>query len=344
MTTQMEYESIINEFVDLKDRESFDYVVGLDEASQDQLLTSLTGKLYDKIVEKVDKIDFGTIPNSRGDITQIENYDSMVECLHIIRDIVKQYNQSTEPIDQVETAINNIKDRERLFSRCYTMDIEMGIVIYNTMVLSIVSSVSYLIAASITFIASATDNSFQVSLDKTAYNKAINSSMYNDLRKFNIACKKNELDKTLELLLSQRGAKAMSGALQKGGKAAGWALIGIWGVKNILIPVVKNILPFIQNLVYMHYAAKQNISDYFAIQADLLQTNTAQIEYRSDLTPEKKKKIIDSQMKIAERMKKVSNAFQIKMKTAEVDADRLAKSEYKKYKKAELADDSEGLF
>ena len=36
MTTQMEYESIINEFVDLKDRESFDYVVGLDEASQDQ--------------------------------------------------------------------------------------------------------------------------------------------------------------------------------------------------------------------------------------------------------------------------------------------------------------------
>ena len=94
----------------------------------------------------------------------------------------------------------------------------------------------------------------------------------------------------------------------------------------------------------MHYAAKQNVSDYFAIQADLLQTNTAQIEYRSDLTPEKKKKIIDSQMKIAERMKKVSNAFQIKMKTAEVDADRLAKSEYKKYKKAELADDSEGLF
>ena len=344
MTTQMEYESIINEFVDLKDRESFDYVVGLDEASQDQLLTSLTGKLYDKIVEKVDKIDFGTIPNSRGDITQIENYDSMVECLHIIRDIVKQYNQSTEPIDQVETAINNIKDRERLFSRCYTMDIEMGIVIYNTMVLSIVASISYLIAASITFIASATDNSFQVSLDKTAYNKAINSSMYNDLRKFNIACKKNELDKTLELLLSQRGAKAATGSYEKIGKGLGIALGSVLFIKSVLIPLSKNILPFIQNLVYMHYAAKQSVSDYFAIQADLLQTDSAQIEYRTDLTDEKKKKIIDKQLKIAEKMRKISNAFKIKMKTDEVDAEKLAKAEYKKYKKEELQSSSDGLF
>lgn len=344
MTIQMEYESIINEFVDLKDIETFDYVVSLDEAAQDQLLTSLTGKLYDKIVEKVDKIDFGTIPNSRGDITQIENYDSMVECLHIIRDIVKQYNQSTEPIDQVETAINNIKDRERLFSRCYTMDIEMGIVIYNTMVLSIVASISYLIAASITFIASATDNSFQVSLDKTAYNKAINSSMYNDLRKFNIACKKNELDKTLEMLLSQRGAKAATGSYGKIGKGLGIALGSALFVKSVLIPLSKNILPFIQNLVYMHYAAKQSVSDYFAIQADLLQTDTAQIEYRTDLTDEKKKKIIDKQLKIAEKMRKISNVFQIKMKTAEVDAEKLAKAEYKKYQKEELQSSSDGLF
>ena len=84
MAYEMEYESIINEFVDLSDRETLKYVASLDEAGQDQLLTSLTGKLYDKIVEKVDDIDYGTIPNSRGDITQIENFDSMVECLHII--------------------------------------------------------------------------------------------------------------------------------------------------------------------------------------------------------------------------------------------------------------------
>ena len=345
MTYQMEYESIVNEFVDLKDRETFNYVSSLDEAAQDQLLTSLTGKLYDKIVEKVDKIDFGTIPASRGDITQIENYESMVECLHIIRDIVKQYNQSTEPIDQIETAINNIKDRERLFSRCYTMDIEMGIIIYNTMVLSIVSSISYMIASAISFIATPADNNFQVSLDKVAFNKAINSALFNDLRKFNIACKKNEVDKTLEMLLSSRGAKAATGTLGKVGKGVGIALGSVIFAKSVLIPLSKSLLPLIQNMVYIHYAAQQNISDYFAVQADLLQTNTAQIEYRSDLTPEQKKKIIEKQGKVAERMRKLSNVFQIRMKTAEVGAEKLAKSEYKKYKKDELIDDtSDSLF
>lgn len=341
---QAEYESIINEYVDIKDRETFDYVVSLDEAGQDQLLTSLTDKLYDKIVEKVDKIDFGTIPASRGDITQIENFESMVECLHIIRDIVKQYNQSTEPIDQVETAIQNVRDRERLFSRCYTMNIELGIIVYNTMVLSIVSSLSYLIATSIDFIKTPTDEIFQVSLDRVGYTKTTQSMLFNDLRRFNISCKKGEVDKVLDGILSQKGVKAATGDYKKVLYGAGIALGGFLFAKSILIPLAKNILPIIQNLVYIHYANQQSISDYFAVQADLLQANTALIEYRTDLTPEKKKKIIDSQLKIADRMRKVANKFQIRIKGAEVDAEKLAKSEYKKYQKAELNDTSGGLF
>ena len=345
---EKDYESIVNEYVDLSDRETLHFVTSLDEAGQNQLLTSLTDKLYDKLVEKVDKIDFGTIPKSNGDITQIENYESMVECLHIIRDIVKQYNQSTEPIDQVETAIQNIKDRERLFSRCYTMNVEMGIIIYNTMVLSVVSSLSYLIATSIDFIKTPTDAIFQVSLDRVGYQKSTQSMLFNDLRKFNIACKKGELDKSLDMLLSQRGAKAMSGDLgKKAAGIAGGVILGAIFTKQILVPLAKNILPLIQNLVYIHYSNRQAVSDYFAVQADLLQANTSLIEYREDLTPEKRKKIIDKQLKVADRMKKIANTFQIRMKGAEVDADKLAKSEYRKYQKEELAssmDTSEGLF
>ena len=351
---EKEYEEFLNEHMDLSDRETLHYVTSLDEAGQDQLLTSLTGKLYDKIVEKVDNIDFGTIPNSRGDITQIENFESMVDCLHIIRDIVKQYNQSTEPIDQVETAIQNIRDRERLFSRCYTMNVEMGIIIYNTMVLSVVSSLSYLIATSIDFIKTPTDEIFQVSLDRIGYAKTTQSMLYNDLRKFNIACKKGEVDKSLDMILSQRGARAMSGGMKdvlskvndmsKGEKIALGALGGLILAKTVILPLAKNILPLIQNLVYIHYANQQAVSDYFAVQADLLQANTALIEYRDDLTPEKKKKIIDGQTKIANRMRKLSNKFQIRFKGAEVDAERLAKSEYKKFSKEDLDTADGGLF
>ena len=39
---------------------------------------------YDKIVAKVDKIDFGTIPRSRGDITKIEDAKNCKGCLNRI--------------------------------------------------------------------------------------------------------------------------------------------------------------------------------------------------------------------------------------------------------------------
>lgn len=337
MSYDVEYDSIVNEFVDLTDRDTLSYVVKLDEAGQDQLLASLTDKLYNKIVEKVADIDFGTIPKSRGDITQIENFESMKECIDIIRGIVKQYSMSTEPIDQIDAAIQNVKERERLFSRCYVMNLELGELIYETTVLSIVSSVSLLIATSIDFIKSPTDETFEMSLDKVSYKKTTEAVLFNDIRKFNIACKKGQIDKTIEYITANR-AKAMTGAVAAGvvGKVIVGGIIGAIAAKQILIPLAKNILPLLQSMVYFHYANQQSISDYFALQADLLQTNTANIEYRTDLTPQQKKKIIDKQLKVTEKLRKVSDKFRIKMKAAEVDSDRLAKSEYKRFQKEEL--------
>ena len=320
MSLDQEYNSILNEHVDLSDKETIFYLANLDEAGQDQLLLSLTDKLYDKIVEKVDQIDFGTIPQSKGDITQIENYDSMNECLDIMRGIVKQYNQSTEPIDQVQTAILNIKDRERLFSRCYVMNVEFGIILYNSMVLSIISSLSYLIATSIDFIKSPTNESFEVSLDRVGYTKTSQSVLFNDIRKFNIACKKGEVDKAIETILSQRGVRAMSG--ETAGKIVGGSLAAIIFAKKIAIPILKNIIPMIQSIVSIFYMSKQSISDKFAVQADLLELNANNIEYaREDLTPNERKKIIDKQLKYAKKLRKVANTFQIDMKSAEVNAE-----------------------
>ena len=245
MIYETEFNKIVNEYVDLTDRDTLAYVAKLDEAGQDQLLTSLTDKLYTKIVEKVADIDFGTIPKSAGDITRIENYESMKECVQIIRDIVKQYNQSTEPIDQVETAMQNVKDRERLFSRCFAMNIDLGIILYNTAVLQIVSSVSYLIATSIDFIKSPTDDTFEMSLDKVSYTKTTQSVLYNDLRRFNIACKKGQIDKTLNNISGSAGARAMSGEM--GITFAAGTMLALIAAKQILIPLAKNILPLMFN-------------------------------------------------------------------------------------------------
>ena len=336
MILDTEFNELIRENVNT-DIDANHYLACLDEAGKDQLIASLTEKLYNKIVEKVPDIDFGSIPKSQGDIRRIENYNSMKECVGIIRDIVKQYGQSTEPLDQIDTAMYNLEQKERLFSRCFVMNVELGVITYNSMVMAIVRAISLMIATSIEFIKSPTDETFNMSLDKTMYKKTCDTMLYNDIRRFNIACKKGEIDKCLEGLLKNAGAKNLTGTAVVGGIFVGITIIGF------AIAMMKVLLPILQDLVYIFYSSKQSISDFFAIQADLLQANSAQIIYRQDINAEEKKKIMKKQVDMANKFRKLSNTFAIDMTTSEKNARDLEQAERKKYNvntSAELASDA----
>ena len=332
MNFAYEFDQIMQEHMDISDRETMKSLVGIDEADKSKLLVSLTSKLYDKIVEKVDDINYGTIPASRGDITKIENFDSMSECLDIIYAILKQYNQNTEPVDTIMTAINNVRGRKDLFTKAYMMNAELPIVFYNTIVLSIVSSISFLIATSIEFIKNPGDDSFSVSIDKVAYVRTSNNLLLNNLRKFNASCAKGELDRSLNECMKIH-TKNMSGTMMV---LSGLALIGL----------AKVIIPILQELTYFFFATPQSISDYFAVQADLLQMNTSNIVYR-DLDEDKKKKVIGRQLKIVDRFRKISNFFNIEYKKAEKKGRESREADKKKYKTSEISDtapDSSVLF
>lgn len=332
MNFAYEFDQIMQEHMDLSDRETMKSLVGIDEADKSKLLVSLTSKLYDKIVEKVDDINYGTIPASRGDITKIENFNSMSECIDIIYNILKQYNQNTEPVDTVITAINNVRGRKDLFTKAYAINSELPIVFYNNIVLSIVSSVSFLIATSIEFIKNPGDDSFSVSIDKVAYVRTSNNLLLNNLRKFNASCAKGELDKSLNECMKIH-TKNWSGGMMV---LSGLALIGL----------AKVIIPILQELTYFFFATPQSISDYFAVQADLLQMNTSNIVYR-DLDEDKKKKVIGKQLKIVDRFRKISNFFNIEYKKAEKKGKETREAEKKKFKTSEIsstAPDSSVLF
>ena len=64
----------MNEHFDIYDNRTRNILLAVNEADQDGVMKSLADKLYSHIVEKVDDIDFGTIPLSKGDITKIDNY------------------------------------------------------------------------------------------------------------------------------------------------------------------------------------------------------------------------------------------------------------------------------
>ena len=104
----MVFDKVLKEHFDTTDRKSIRTLLSLNEAEQNQAMVALASKLYEKIVAKVDDIDFGTIPASKGDITKIGNFQEMRECITIINDILVHYKQDTSQLDTVDKAIDKL--------------------------------------------------------------------------------------------------------------------------------------------------------------------------------------------------------------------------------------------
>ena len=144
---QKDYDFVLKEYFDTSNRKSMQALLSLNESDQNQAMMALASKLYEKIVAKVDDIDFGTIPASKGDITQIGNYLEMRDCINIIGEILAHYKQDMTPLTIIENAIENIKSSKKVWEKAFLVGSELPITFYNTIVLSIVSGVSLLISS-----------------------------------------------------------------------------------------------------------------------------------------------------------------------------------------------------
>ena len=104
-------------FFDLMDEQTRLTVLNIDEADQNSILLSLTGKLYAMIVDKVDDIDFGDIPDTKGDIEALPNYEKITGCIDTIEAILQQYKQPTNSIDEIQKGLSNLVQKKDLFKR-----------------------------------------------------------------------------------------------------------------------------------------------------------------------------------------------------------------------------------
>ncbi len=299
------YNKAITEYFNMTDRKTTKVLTHLNEAGQNTVLMNLTSKLYDKIVSKCDDIDYGEIPATKGDITKLSKYNDMKETISIMHDILKEYNQDTGPVDELSVALSNVEARKDLFERAYRYNSELPIAMYCNVVLGIISGISYMIATSIEFIKDPGTESFRVALDKMSYAKTKDHMIYSTLKSFNKTCANKDFDRAMEAVL-KASTKNFTGGVVLGGIA-----IGILGVILVLIPVLRE-------LIFLFYYTRMRISDFFDIQADLLQANAYALESNTTLNKTEQKKVMAKQLKTVEHFRKISNAFAIEIKKAEV--------------------------
>ena len=325
-----EFTKIITEHFDLSDRETFSYLKSIEEADQNKVLLALTSKLYDHLVEKVDDIDFGDSPKSRGDITKLPNYAKVVDCISIIRGILENAKQDLEPVIILEDAVKNLNEYKEVFIKGYQLNMELPMVVYNTMVLSIYSGISILISSCIEFIKSTDDTGFDIALDKVQLKKTKDALIFRDLKAINSSFDKGALPNALNQMLRQN-SKNLIGAASVGTIALAGAIIG----------VILNIIPILRELVYFFFYSRTKVADYFDAQSALLQMNAYNLAAKATDDSRDVEEIKKKQLKIADRFKKISNAISVKNNKAEISAEKETKSLEKKLKINDVVDDED---
>jgi len=314
------------ENMDLSDSVTRKAILVMNEAEQNAVLTSLTSKLYDNIVSKVDDIDYGDIPMSKGDVTKLANYQKLCECIDLLRDILKEFKQDTGPIDVLSEALGNLQGRKDLFGRAFRYNVELPIIMYNNTVLSIINGVSYMIATCIEFIKTPNQDTFQITLDKVAYVKSKSNMIYNTLKKFNKCCASGDFDKGMEHVLQHR---------IKGGLGEGAVIATVTSA----VLIILSIIPILREMVFFFYYTRMRVSDFFDIQADLLQMNAYNVQNNPNKTEEEKERIVSKQLKVVELFRKIANKISFTNRKAEVDSAKEIERSSRKMKISDVSDE-----
>lgn len=326
MINRNDYNTILNEYFDIEHHETRKIMLAIDENDQNNVLNALTSKLYDSIINKVDDIDYGSIPETKGDITKLENYDKLVECINVMEGLLREFKQDAQPINDIKSALKNIQDRKDLFERGFKLNIELPMVLYSTITLSIVSSISFLISSCVEFIKSPAEEDFKIMIDKVALVKSKNNLLFTNLNKFNKACDKGQVDDTLEYVM-KNATRNLTG-IETSMVVGGIALVGL----------LLNIIPILRELIFFFYYSRTRMSDYFEIQADLLQVNAYNIQNNQSINKKEREAIAKKQLKIVEMFRKLSNRLAIEVKTTEVKAEKAISTEKKQYKTSDVVD------
>lgn len=363
-----EFDLVMKEYMNFSDKNTVRMIVEASSDNQTQILTALTSRLYDLIVAKADKIDYSTISKSRGDITKIQNYDQLVECVDLIRKIVIEYKQNTYSIDIINDAMANLRNNTSSFKKAFAISAPIPCMMYNNVALAVVNSVSFMIATCIEYIKNPNTSSYEMALDKVAYEQTMNHLLFQSLADFNAACKSNEFNNMMKLCLEKRILKEAQAEtdieddapflspddisndtdldgdkkviihdteIHEDGLFEG--LFG--GIARSLVFVIRVIVPLLRNIVYYFYSTRQTITDYFTVQAQMLEMNAYQLQYNNYIDEERKKKAIEKQMKIATKFRNIANKFAIDNSTATKNAVKLQQEEQHQYNAEELAND-----
>ncbi len=273
------------------------------EADGLNISEKVVSQLYKFTLEKYKGVDFGSIPNSKGNITELDDYKNILAGIELLRSLEAQSKEGPiEQIDILELGLRNLEKYQREFTLAYKMNKSLPIMIYEVTTMAVIRSLSYMMGNAITYVKDPTINSF-----KSLFDGKEEDILIRNLKKFNMSVQSGELSKLFDILLAR---KKITGATL--------SIIGI--ILGILIFIV----PALRELVYFYYNSKVSTKEFLKLQAETLKNNIYTLKYRDKVVD---KKVIKKQEEVVEKLNNMANKLTIDGEVSSKKTDLMIKNE-----------------
>lgn len=245
--------------------------------------------LYDLTMAKF-HIDFGDIPDSKGDIEKCKYYENTVQCLDIIKELQSKNHIIDDNVSIVKTAISNMLRFRPQFTMGYRMNQDFIKLTYNSLVMAIVDATAMLTRSYVDYIMTA-EPEYKISInDKKRGILCIDS-----LKSFNASCNDGTMLDSMNYMLNSHKK----------------ALIGEEVViSGVIVLALLSLVPIIRELIYFYYNSRVKLSDYLAMEADFLEMNSMAVK-SSGKSPAERKEIAKKQEKLVKDMRRMSDKVMI---------------------------------
>lgn len=293
------FTKFIREHTNISSYSDRNYFFGLNETQKFNVSDKLVAAMYKSAAEKYSMIDFGNIPDSKGDIDRIKKIDEIQETIKTIEEIMSKTSAGSglKEIDTVKKTMEILRSYKREFSTGFIQDKAMVVMTYNTIVLSIYVELDYCMKVVIDYI---TTPNATVDNSRKSFSNSQTDVVVDNLNKFIASANNGELTKFFDSVLSKDNFIGPIGLASVSGVAIGAA---------VLVAAIA-IIPITRELIYFLYNLRMNISEFFRRQADFLEINVAELRAGNG-NVNNRAKVIKRQEKKIEQFRKTADKFEV---------------------------------
>lgn len=300
--------NFLNEFVDVTGYKNRMFMRSLSEAQSFSVSDKLVSALYKSAMDKYSMIDFGKIPDSKGDFDKLEKIKELEETLGILDGIFKERGDFKE-VETIKNTIEIVKSYKKEFVLGFVNDVPLIIMIYNSIVYSIYCAISSCMKIAIDFLRTP-NGSLENSRNIQRETDKMDTVVFDNLEKFNKASVNGDLKKLFNETLRKENFVGL-GTLGTLSLSTGTiAAVGLVAASLVMIPIIRE-------LIYFSYNRRMEISEFFKLQAEFLEINVAELKNNNG-----DKKVIKRQEKRIEQLVKIADKFEVEFNKAEKETRR----------------------